>query len=144
MIWLGLGWNGTPNLGLPCLLLSEAQWNDMRPCIRVLRFALVSAPLSHYVFLFPCCSVPAVSPPRFPVNEVFDIQPIRGVLQPNQSEKVQLVFFGHQDARVTATACCEVSGGPEYDLSLKGEGELRYHESTCHGVICHGVCILAA
>jgi hypothetical protein len=58
---------------------------------------------------------------------VFDILPIRGYLQPGESEEVQFIFYGHTDTRMKTLAACEVQGGPEYEIPLKGEaGSIQY------------------
>jgi hydrocephalus-inducing protein len=54
------------------------------------------------------------------INEVFDIVPIRGHLQPGASDDIEFVFFGFPELVAKATALCEVEGGPVYDLQLIG------------------------
>jgi len=56
-----------------------------------------------------------------PLNECFDILPIRGQLQPGESEEVEFVFYGHTESRAHAAALCLVEDGPDYELSLKGQ-----------------------
>lgn len=57
---------------------------------------------------------------RYAVNEVFDIAPIRGVLEPGQSEDVEFTFYGHADYKMKGVAVCEVVGGPSYEINLEG------------------------
>ena len=57
---------------------------------------------------------------RYDANEIFDISPIRGVLQPGESEDVEFVFFAHEDSQVKAAVVCEVVGGPDYTIQLMG------------------------
>ncbi|EEY70141.1 uncharacterized protein PITG_19203 [Phytophthora infestans T30-4] len=59
--------------------------------------------------------------PYIPINQVFDILPIRGTLKPNESEKIDFVYYGHANRKFKSTVACEVGGGPEYELTLLGE-----------------------
>ncbi|ETO64005.1 hypothetical protein F444_18403 [Phytophthora nicotianae P1976] len=59
--------------------------------------------------------------PYVPINQVFDILPIRGTLKPNESEKIDFVYYGHANRKFKSTVACEVEGGPEYELTLLGE-----------------------
>ena len=56
-----------------------------------------------------------------PVNQVFDILPIRFNLEPGESEMVEFVYYGHANRSFDAIAVCEVEGGPEYEATLHGE-----------------------
>jgi hydrocephalus-inducing protein len=56
------------------------------------------------------------------VNVLFDILPMRGTLQPGQTEDIEFVFHGHSEgSKVKAMAVCEVEGGPSYQVPLHGE-----------------------
>ncbi|TMW60398.1 hypothetical protein Poli38472_000440 [Pythium oligandrum] len=59
--------------------------------------------------------------PYIPVNQVFDILPIRGKLQPGESETIEFLFYGHANRKFKSLVACEVEGGPEYELTLLGE-----------------------
>lgn len=59
--------------------------------------------------------------PYIPINQVFDILPIRGLLKPGESEKIEFVYYGHANRKFKSTVACEVEGGPEYELTLLGE-----------------------
>uniref|UniRef100_K3W9R0 Abnormal spindle-like microcephaly-associated protein ASH domain-containing protein n=1 Tax=Globisporangium ultimum (strain ATCC 200006 / CBS 805.95 / DAOM BR144) TaxID=431595 RepID=K3W9R0_GLOUD len=59
--------------------------------------------------------------PYIPINQVFDILPIRGHLKPNESEKVEFIYYGHTNRKFKSLVACEVEGGPEYELTLLGE-----------------------
>ena len=62
-----------------------------------------------------------------PVNQTFDILPIRGSIKAGETQQVELVYYGHPKRRAKATAVCEVVGGPDYELFLKGEAsEIQY------------------
>jgi hypothetical protein len=56
-----------------------------------------------------------------PVNQAFDILPIRSTLAPYESENVEFILYGHAGRKFRAQALCVVSGGPEYNVSLLGE-----------------------
>ncbi|GAB9466133.1 Hydrocephalus-inducing [Globisporangium polare] len=59
--------------------------------------------------------------PYIPINQVFDILPIRGHLKPNECERIEFIFYGHANRKFKSTVVCEVEGGPEYELTLTGE-----------------------
>lgn len=59
--------------------------------------------------------------PYIPVNQIFDIMPIRCHLLPGQEQAVEVVYYAHAGRKAATTAVCEVAGGPEYTLSLAGE-----------------------
>ncbi|NXK55437.1 HYDIN protein, partial [Chauna torquata] len=58
------------------------------------------------------------------VEEVFDILPLCGMLQPGESQRVTFTFFGHANLVARVTALCEVEGGPTYEVMLSGEASL--------------------
>uniref|UniRef100_A0A669QXT0 HYDIN axonemal central pair apparatus protein n=1 Tax=Phasianus colchicus TaxID=9054 RepID=A0A669QXT0_PHACC len=58
------------------------------------------------------------------VEEVFDILPLYGELQPGESQQVTFTFFGHANLVVHITALCEVQGGPTYEVMLSGEASV--------------------
>ncbi|XP_044126636.1 hydrocephalus-inducing protein homolog [Bufo gargarizans] len=58
------------------------------------------------------------------VEEVFDILPQFGTLQPGESQVVSFTFYGHSDISAGARAVCEVLGGPMYEVRLHGEASL--------------------
>ncbi|CAH2323836.1 Hypothetical predicted protein [Pelobates cultripes] len=58
------------------------------------------------------------------VEEVFDILPMFGNLEPGESQTVSFTFYGHAGIRAHALALCEVHGGPTYEISLHGEASL--------------------
>ncbi|NWW42685.1 HYDIN protein, partial [Pedionomus torquatus] len=58
------------------------------------------------------------------VEEVFDILPLCGVLQPGESQRVTLTFFGHANIAARVMALCRVEGGPTYEVMLSGEASL--------------------
>ncbi|XP_008933568.1 PREDICTED: hydrocephalus-inducing protein homolog, partial [Merops nubicus] len=58
------------------------------------------------------------------VEEVFDVLPLHGVLQPGESQQVTFTFFGHANVVARVAALCRVEGGPTYQLELRGEASL--------------------
>lgn len=62
--------------------------------------------------------------PYVPINQVFDILPIRCTLEPGQSQPVEFVFYGHPGRRFDGKAICEVAGGPDYEVDLVGEASI--------------------
>ncbi|NWU95982.1 HYDIN protein, partial [Upupa epops] len=63
-------------------------------------------------------------PPALGVEEVFDILPLYGVLQPGKSQQVTFTFFGHTNIVAHVMALCEVEGGPTYKIMLSGEASI--------------------
>ncbi|XP_041964608.1 hydrocephalus-inducing protein homolog isoform X2 [Alosa sapidissima] len=72
---------------------------------------------------WPSKTTPGVQP-NIGVEEVFDILPIYGQLQPGESQPVAFSFFGHANISSQVLALCEVEGGPTYEITLKGEASL--------------------
>ncbi|XP_064239335.1 hydrocephalus-inducing protein homolog [Aotus nancymaae] len=58
------------------------------------------------------------------IDEVFDILPLYGVLEPHSSHQMSFTFYGHCNIISQAKALCEVEGGPTYEITLKGEASL--------------------
>ncbi|NXT36809.1 HYDIN protein, partial [Pelecanoides urinatrix] len=58
------------------------------------------------------------------VEEVFNILPLHGVLQPGESQRVAFTFFGHANIVARVIAVCRVEGGPSYEIMLSGEASL--------------------
>ncbi|KAM8849594.1 hydrocephalus-inducing protein homolog isoform 2-T2 [Spinachia spinachia] len=58
------------------------------------------------------------------VQEVFDILPIFGHLQPGEQQQVIFCFYGHENVSREVIAQCLVEEGPTYDIQLRGEASL--------------------
>ncbi|CAM9160725.1 unnamed protein product [Bubo scandiacus] len=58
------------------------------------------------------------------MEEVFDVLPLYGVLQPGESQRVMFTFFGHTNIVAHVVALCRVEGGPTYEIALSGEASL--------------------
>lgn len=81
---------------------------------------------------------------HLPINEVFDILPVSGILQPGQTENVEFTFYAGNGLAYNGMAVVSVDGGPDYDVPISGEsnnvsfrlstnaldfGEVAYNES---------------
>ncbi|XP_045894276.1 hydrocephalus-inducing protein homolog isoform X2 [Micropterus dolomieu] len=66
------------------------------------------------------------------VQEVFDILPIYGQLQPGSQQLVILSFYGHKNVSREVVVLCCVEEGPTYEIKLRGEASvISYsHDST--------------
>ncbi|KAM7040273.1 hydrocephalus-inducing protein homolog [Acridotheres tristis] len=62
-----------------------------------------------------------VKHPKPGMQEVFDVQPLWGELQPGESQLVTFTFFGHDNIVARVTALCHVEGGPTYEVVVTGE-----------------------
>ena len=61
------------------------------------------------------------------INQIFDILPIMGTLEPGASQTVTFSYFGLAGQKFEAMALCQAEGGPEYELRLKGEAsKIKY------------------
>ena len=61
-------------------------------------------------------------------EQVFDVLPIRGYLQPGEEERVEISYFAQAHSKVRAVAVCEVEGGPAYDVELAADAHLIKYE----------------
>ncbi|XP_055993028.1 hydrocephalus-inducing protein homolog [Sorex fumeus] len=75
--------------------------------------------LQDYIEIFPHEDLLSIG-----IEEVFDILPLCGVLQPYSTHQISFTFFGHCDIIARAKALCEVEGGPTYEVILRGEASL--------------------
>ncbi|XP_075181569.1 hydrocephalus-inducing protein homolog [Anomaloglossus baeobatrachus] len=70
------------------------------------------------------------------VQEVFDILPQFGTLQPGESRVVSFTFYGHTNVSARARAVCTVYGGPVYEVSLHGEASLVTYDLSTREIDC--------
>lgn len=54
-------------------------------------------------------------------SQIFDILPMNGILEPGESVDIRFVYNAVKFGVNTATAICEVEGGPNYIMNLRGE-----------------------
>ncbi|XP_043979545.1 hydrocephalus-inducing protein homolog [Gambusia affinis] len=67
------------------------------------------------------------------VEEVFDILPMCGVLQPQDEQLVTFSFFGHENIRREVVAQCHVEDGPTYEVQVRGEASaISYSLQSSH------------
>lgn len=59
---------------------------------------------------------------------LFDVLPLRGCLQPSESETVELLYRGGIDIQAAATMLCKVRGGPEYEMPVCAESAAVSYE----------------
>ncbi|CAG5085222.1 Oidioi.mRNA.OKI2018_I69.PAR.g10844.t1.cds [Oikopleura dioica] len=65
------------------------------------------------------------------IDDVFDIRPIFGKLEPGEQIQTTILFNGHQDINALCRAVCEVDGGPQYELNIAGaSADVRYSVSS--------------
>jgi hydrocephalus-inducing protein len=84
-------------------------------------------------------------PKTLPINEVFDILPVSGRLEPGQTENVEFTYQSGHGLLYNGIAVCSVDGGPDYEVPILGEssfvdfklstheldyGEIPYNESS--------------
>ena len=70
--------------------------------------------------------------PFIPINQVYDILPIRSLLRPGESEVIEFAFYAHakqnvQDYRRWGV----VRGGPEYPIKLQADASTIIHRIDC-------------
>nr|XP_033799169.1 hydrocephalus-inducing protein homolog isoform X3 [Geotrypetes seraphini] len=70
------------------------------------------------------------------VEEVFDILPLYGIVQPKECQQVAFTFFGHADISIQAKALCTLEGGPTYEIMLYGEASLVSYALSTKEVDC--------
>lgn len=55
---------------------------------------------------------------KLEINEIFDILPLSGKLEPGESENVEFIFYAILPQKFKTTAICHVEGGPDYEVQL--------------------------
>ena len=62
-----------------------------------------------------------------PLNEVFDILPLRGCIEPGKTEKIEFSYLAVPNKVFDVVAVCRVNGGPDYFVKIKSEAsEVNY------------------
>lgn len=68
---------------------------------------------------------------ELPINEVFDILPVSGILHPGETETVEFTFYAGHGMNYNGIAVCSIEGGPDYQIPLSGESSfVSYKLST--------------
>lgn len=66
-----------------------------------------------------------------PINEIFDILPVSGILKEGETETVEFTFYAGHGLKYNGIAVCSVEGGPDYQVPLVGESSfVSYKLST--------------
>ncbi len=65
-----------------------------------------------------------------PINEIFDILPLSGHLQPNEEEQVEFIFNAVSSTRFKTKAVCNVEGGHPVEVTLLGDASLIHYKIT--------------
>ena len=64
-------------------------------------------------------------------SEVFDILPVKGVVQPGASERIEVSYFAQPGAFSNCWAVCSVKGGPTYEVRMSAESSyIKYALDT--------------
>ena len=64
---------------------------------------------------------------KAPLNEVFDILPLSGCINPDQTEKIEFSYLAIANKKFDIIAVCRVNGGPDYFVKIKSEAsEVNY------------------
>lgn len=67
-----------------------------------------------------------------PINEVFDILPVSGILLPGQTETVEFTFYAGHGMTYNGISVCSVDGGPDYQVGLVGESSFVSHRLSTY------------
>jgi hydrocephalus-inducing protein len=68
-----------------------------------------------------------------PINEIFDIRPLNGTLEPSQTETVEFVYNGLPGRKFETKAVCQIEGGPDEKVTLIGESSKIEYELKLPG-----------
>ncbi|XP_045894223.1 hydrocephalus-inducing protein homolog [Micropterus dolomieu] len=112
----------------------EEQKNTVKETKEGWSFALTASP-AYSVALSPRPGADDKSSTQSPpcVEEVFDILPIYGHLQPGNQQLVILSFYGHKNVSREVVAQCHVEEGPTYEIKLRGEASvISYSLDSTH------------
>lgn len=69
---------------------------------------------------FPSKKTPS-KPPMVDINQIFDILPIMGTLEPGHTQEITFTYYGMRNQKFDVAAVCQTEGGPEYEVALKGQ-----------------------
>ena len=70
------------------------------------------------------------------IEQIFDILPLHGVVQPGATQSFEFTFFGHPGVTREVVARCEVDGGPCYDIRLAGQASVVQYQFDRTTVKC--------
>ncbi|CAF1106189.1 unnamed protein product [Rotaria sordida] len=66
------------------------------------------------------------------LEEIFDISPFFGCLQPGEIEKTAIRFYGHPGIKTAVKAICQIENGPVYELYLHGQASYMAYRLNTH------------
>ncbi|CAF4810740.1 unnamed protein product [Rotaria sp. Silwood1] len=66
------------------------------------------------------------------LEEIFDISPFFGCLQPGEIEKTAIRFYGHPGIKTAIKAICQIENGPVYELYLHGQASYMAYRLNTH------------
>lgn len=69
-----------------------------------------------------------------PINQLFDILPVKGKLSPGETETVEFSYHSGEGSRHTAIAVCSVEGGPDYEVILTGESSVVNYQLSRYSI----------
>jgi hydrocephalus-inducing protein len=61
---------------------------------------------------------------QLPINEVFDILPVSGRLEPGDTENVEFTYQAGNGLLYNGVAVCSVDGGPDYEVPITGDSSV--------------------
>jgi hydrocephalus-inducing protein len=70
-----------------------------------------------------------------PINEVFDILPVSGRLEPGQTENVEFTFQAGHGLLYNGVAVASVDGGPDYEVPIVGESSFVDFKLSTHELV---------
>jgi len=69
-----------------------------------------------------------------PINEVFDILPVSGILKEGETETVEFTFYAGHGMMYNGIAVCSVDGGPDYQVPLVGESSFVSYKLSANEI----------
>ena len=62
------------------------------------------------------------------MEDIFDVLPLYGQIQPGQNIITKFSFFGHPFVKANCRAVCDVDGGPQYETTINGNASVIKYE----------------
>ena len=69
-----------------------------------------------------------------PINEVFDILPVSGILKEGETETVEFTYYAGHGMKYNGIAVCSVDGGPDYQVPLVGESSFVSYKLSANEI----------
>lgn len=79
------------------------------------------APEGHRTSVSQAPKKMSMKPALVDINQIFDILPIMGTLEPGHTQDITFTYYGMRNQKFDVTAVCQTEGGPEYEVALKGQ-----------------------